>query len=204
MMSIFSRIKWPQKYLLLKIFLVGLIICLSWYWIPVRSSGSHARIKDVLITNNASDITVFAKVSDCFNQKMENAILAGAPTTFTFLVELYWEREGHVDKKISSKRIKQTVKYDLVKKIFFMSSTESRQISEFQDMHSAKKAMSELNGVVLAPVSSIQKNRKYYIRIKAKLDKIRLPMHMEHVFFFVSLWDFETDWYQQKLLHSSW
>ena len=35
--------------------------------------------------------------------------------------------------------------------------------------------------------------------MKAKLDKARLPLRMEYLFFFVSLWDFETDWYQQKV-----
>jgi hypothetical protein len=35
--------------------------------------------------------------------------------------------------------------------------------------------------------------------IKAKLDKVRLPLYMEYVFFFVSLWDFETDWYRQEV-----
>jgi hypothetical protein len=36
--------------------------------------------------------------------------------------------------------------------------------------------------------------------IKAKLDKVRLPLGMEYVFFFVSLWDFETDWYKQRFM----
>jgi hypothetical protein len=29
----------------------------------------------------------------------------------------------------------------------------------------------------------------------AQLDKIRLPFYLHYVLFFVSLWDFETDWY---------
>jgi hypothetical protein len=64
--------------------------------------------------------------------------------------------------------------------------------------------MSELDGVVIASVEDLQKNNTYYIKIKAKLDAVRLPMHMEYVFFFVSLWDFETDWHKQKLVHTSW
>jgi len=60
--------------------------------------------------------------------------------------------------------------------------------------------MSELNGIVLASLKDLPKDKSYYVMVKAKLDKIRLPMHMEYVLFFVSLWDFETDWYRQRIV----
>jgi hypothetical protein len=34
--------------------------------------------------------------------------------------------------------------------------------------------------------------------IKVKMDKVRLPLRMEYVFFFVSFWDFETAWNRQN------
>jgi hypothetical protein len=70
----------------------------------------------------------------------------------------------------------------------------------FQDLESAKRAITELNGVVVAPVMQLQRYTPTYIMIKAKLDKVRLPLGMEYVFFFVSLWDFETDWYKQRFM----
>jgi hypothetical protein len=38
----------------------------------------------------------------------------------------------------------------------------------------------------------------YYLKMRVKIDKVRLPLHMEYVFFFVSFWDFETAWYKQS------
>ena len=29
----------------------------------------------------------------------------------------------------------------------------------------------------------------------AELNKIQLPLYLHYVFFFLSLWDFETDWH---------
>jgi hypothetical protein len=130
---------------------------------------------------------------------MESAIMAGVPTTFTFLLDLYQERPRWIDEKISSVIVKQTIKYDNVKKVFYISSMEGYRQSEFQDFEAAKKAMSELNGIVVASLKDLQKNNSYYLMVKAKLDKIRLPLHMEYVLFFVSLWDFETDWYRQRI-----
>jgi len=38
-------------------------------------------------------------------------------------------------------------------------------------------------------------SQHYYVRMKAKLDKVQLPLKLEYLLFFVSLWDFETAWY---------
>lgn len=35
----------------------------------------------------------------------------------------------------------------------------------------------------------------------AELNKIRLPFHLHYVFFFLSLWDFETDWHTIKFTY---
>ena len=52
--------------------------------------------------------------------------------------------------------------------------------------------MADFNGIIAAPMSSLEKGKNYYLVIKVKIDKVRLPLHMENIFFFVSFWDFET------------
>ena len=61
--------------------------------------------------------------------------------------------------------------------------------------------MADLNGVPIAQLKTLKRNEYYYVRIKAKLDKVRLPLRLEYVFFFVSLWDFETDWYRERFFY---
>jgi hypothetical protein len=195
-----EEFRMPRTILVLAIFLACYITLLF----PLSSYSRDATITDILVTNNAGHVTVYAKIMNCFTKKMESAILAGVPTTFTFLLEMYRERESWFDKKIASVVVKQTIKYDNVKKFFYVSSRGAQQPAGFQDFESAKKAMAELNDAVVVPVRDLRKGETYYIKIKAKLDKVRLPMHMEYVLFFVSLWDFDTDWYRQKLVNVSW
>jgi hypothetical protein len=38
------------------------------------------------------------------------------------------------------------------------------------------------------------KRGTYELAVKAKLDPVKLPLRLECILFFVSLWDFETDW----------
>jgi hypothetical protein len=112
-------------------------------------------------------------------------------------IEVYEERPLLWDKKITEHEIKRTIKYDNLKKTFSVS-TNKTEPAIFPDFESAQKAMADFNGIAIAPMSSLTKGRNYYALVKIKMDKVHLPLHMEYVFFFVSLWDFETSWYRQN------
>ncbi|MDA8124525.1 MAG: DUF4390 domain-containing protein [Deltaproteobacteria bacterium] len=180
-----------------KLFLSGVIVTWLLLFLISPSWAEGARIRDLLVTNNANHLLVYARVTDCFTKEMENAILAGVPTTFTFLLDLYQERSYWFDKKLLRVTVQHTIKYDNVKKIFYVSVNGEKEPASFPDLESAKRAMADLNGVSVVPLSSVKRGEYYYVQLKAKLDKVRLPFYMEYVFFFVSLWDFETDWHRE-------
>ncbi len=174
-----------------------LVVCLS---PTLQAHGDEARISDVLITQNIEHIQLYAKVTNAFTKEMNAAILAGIPTTFTFLMELYQERTLWPDRKVAKVEIKHTIKYDNIKKTFYVWTAGNQEPEGFHDFETAKRVMTELNGVVVASVKKLWKNTPTYLMIKAKLDKVHLPLGMDYVFIFVSLWDFETDWYKQRFL----
>jgi hypothetical protein len=64
-----------------------------------------------------------------------------------------------------------------------------------KEFDAAKKAMAEIKNIVVVPLLELSKDSNYQLRVKAELEKVRLPMYLHYVLFFVSLWDFETDWY---------
>jgi hypothetical protein len=169
---------------------------------PVQSFGIEAKISDFLITSTSQDVLIYFRVKNCFTAKMEEAIRAGIPTTFTFIIELLQERDNNFDKLESSFEIKHTIKYDNIKRLFYVTYSEKGKTPEqFTYLSTAKRAMSEVNGLTVFPLKRLIRDNRYYIRVKAKLDKVRLPLHLEYVFFFLSLWDFETDWYRQDFIY---
>lgn len=180
--------------------LVIFLMCYLFLVFPLSSYGRKASIKDIVVTSSADYTTVYARLANCFTKRMDAAILAGVPITFTFLVDIYHEKPQWFDEKISGVVVKQTIKYDNLKKLFYVSLMDGRAESEFQDFEGAKKAMAELNGIALVSLQDLRKDTSYYVMIKAKLDAIKLPIYMEYILFFVSLWDFETDWYRQRLI----
>jgi len=179
-----------------------LLILLCLFLVPVKSFAAEAKVTDLLISNTSDNLLVYLKLENSFTEKMEEAILAGIPTTFTFILELYQERRWWFDRKISLLEARHTIKYDNIKKILYVLFTETgKEPEQFKEFSDAKIAMSELNGIAFAPLKQLTKGKPYYLRVKAKLDEVRLPLHLEYVFFFVSLWDFETDWARQDFVY---
>lgn len=163
---------------------------------PPLAHAEKARLSDIVVTSTVDHLLLYVSVTDCFNPDMEKAIENGIPTTFTFFVKLYEKREFWWDRQIADLRISHEVRYDNLKRVYVVKVPE-RNAEPFvaKDLQEAKALLSEIVGLEVSPLNSLQKGGKYEIRMMAELDKIRLPLYLHYVFFFLSLWDFETDWY---------
>lgn len=183
-----------------KIVVILIILLFGSVSFPIHTCALEPKIKDVLITNDVENVLLYARLVNGFKPEMELAVLAGIPAIFTLWLEVYEEKPLLWDKTITRKEIKHTMKYDNLKKTFSVTTNKVDPVI-FTDFESAQKAMSDFNGIVAVQMSSLVKGRSYYAIIKIKMDKVRLPLHMEYVFPFVSLWDFETSWYRQKFTY---
>lgn len=182
-----------------KIIIVLISLLIGLLSFPAHICALEPKITDILITNDVENVLLYARLLNGFKPKMERGVLAGIPTTFTMWIEVYEKRYAMWDKKITRKEIKRTIKYDNLKKTFSVLTNNESEI--FPDFESAQKAMSDFNGIIAVPMSFLKKGRNYYAMIKIKMDKVRLPLHMEYFFFFVSMWDFETAWYRQNFTY---
>jgi len=176
--------------------LIALLIIFAGF--PVNAHAIEPKITDVLITNDAENVLLYARLLNGFKPDMELGVLAGIPAVFTMQIEVYQERPLLWDKKIVNREMKRTIKYDNLKKTFSVFTNGKTDPVIFSDFESAQKAMTDFNGIIAVPLSLLVKGNNYYALMKIKMDKVRLPLHMEYVFLFVSLWDFETPWYQQR------
>ena len=172
------------------IILISLFVIFGFMEFPMQAQALEPKMTDILITNNAENVLLYARLVNGFKPDMELAILAGIPATFTLQLEIYQVRSFVCDKKIT--------KYDNLKKTFSVYTNGNPQPVIFSDFESAQKAMADFNGIIAVPLASLVKGNNYYLLIKVKMDKARLPLHMENVFFFVSYWDFETAWERQN------
>ena len=163
---------------------------------PVFHRGAEATLSDIIVTNTREDLLVFFKIEGCFTREMDEAILNGIPTTFTIFVQLSRARLFWTDESLSAREIEHSIKHDSLKNEFQVRRTEDgSKALVFKDFAAAKKAMAEVKGLKVAPLQRLVKGNKYQLRVKAELQKVRLPLNLHYVLFFLSLWDFDTDWY---------
>jgi len=177
------------RFILLIVFLMGLFSSRPAF-------ASDARLTDIVITNTQDDLLAYFSVTDCFTENMKRAIDNGVSTSFTFFVKLYEVRNWWWDKGLADLKVSHEIKYDNLKKVYIVRlSSKDNKVVYVKDFDKAKKLMSEIVGLKVTELRNLQRGNHYQISMMAELDKIRLPFYFHYVFFFLSLWDFETDWY---------
>lgn len=163
---------------------------------PNFAFGQDATLTNIIVTNTRDDLLVYLTVEGAFREKMKTAIISGVPATFSFFITLHRARNLWLDKKIADITITHTIKYDNLKKEFIIKrSWENDKPQVTQSFSKAQKLMADIDNLKIIPLERLEKGGQYQIRAKAELSKLTLPFYLHYILFFVSLWDFETDWY---------
>ena len=174
----------------------GAILVALFLILQSTAFAEEAVLTNIIVTNTRDDLLVYLSVKGAFREEMEKAILSGVPATFSFLVDLYLVRNLWLDRKITDLNVTHTIKYDNLKKEFSITrSWEDNKPRVTQSFQEARKLMTEVDGIKVVPLKWLEAGKQYQIRSKAELSEITLPFYLHYVLFFVSLWDFETDWY---------
>ena len=160
------------------------------------ASAEDARLTNITVSNTRDDLLLSLSVEGAFREEMKKAILNGVPATFSFFASLNRVQNLWLDTEISDIEVTHTIKYDNLKKEFTISrSWEGENTKVTKSFEEAQKLMSEINNLKIIPLNKLEKGKQYQLRVKAEFSKKTLPLHLHYVLFFVSLWDFETDWY---------
>ena len=177
--------RWISAFLLLIVLLCA---------IPVAAKTAY--LDELVLSTNEDHLLVYFGVNGCFTPEMNTAIESGIDTTFTFFIKLYERRHFWLDLKIKDIRINHGIKYDNLKKIYELRLSEkNNEIIQVKEFEEARRLMAEVVALKVIQLSGLRKGTLYRLKVMAQLDKIRLPLYLHYFFFFLSLWDFETDWY---------
>lgn len=139
------------------------------------------------------------RVEGGFNEQLENAILSGIPTTFTFHFTLCREIKGWVDDQLFSWKVGRTIRFDNLKREFTVVLDNEGNKATFTDFKKAKKAMVTFTNLPVVVAGSLTAQHLYYVKVKAEMIPIELPVVLNELFFFVSFWEFKTPWHRIDL-----
>lgn len=163
---------------------------------PAVADDDEAFLKNIIITNTRDNLIAYFDVEGAFTRDIRQAILNGVPTSFSFLVTIYKKRNAGFNKKISDLTLTSTIKYNRLKEEFTISRPwKTDQVTVTKSFEKAQSLMSEIDNLPVVPLDRLTKGDDYQIRFKAELDPVTLPLYLHYILFFVSFWDFETDWH---------
>ena len=158
--------------------------------------AQDATLTNITVSNTQDDLLLFLNLEGAFRDEMKQAILSGAPSTFSFFAKLNRVRSLWFDKDIADLEVTHTIVYDNLKKEFAVSrSWKDNNPEVTKSFDEAKKWMTEIDSLKIIPLNRLEKGEQYQLRVKAEVSKKTLPLYLHYILFFVSLWDFETDWY---------
>ncbi len=188
------------RFIAVKLFAAVLLLSLS---LPAPLQAQQARLTDMVASNTRDNLLLFVKVEGAFTEKMKEAVLNGIPTSFSFIVTLekinpfFWP-----DKTVAEKKVTHTIKYETLKKQFTVKrSWEDNRALTTDSFKEAQQWMSEIKSLPVVSLKELEKDTRYRLSAKAELDTVELPFFLDYIFFFVSLWDFETDWKSIEFVH---
>ncbi len=163
---------------------------------PGFADAQEARLKNITISSMEEKLLVSMEIEGAFTQEVMEAILRGVPADFSFLVKLDRSRSWWADEEVADIEVTHTIKYDNLKKEFsvYRSWIDKKPILT-QSLAEAQTLMTRIEGLTIIDIDRMQRGKQYELRAKAELSKMTLPFYLHYVFYFVTLWDFETDWH---------
>lgn len=185
----------------------GLLCCWLLALLAPRPSAAAAgaRITDIIVTPAGESLVVFATLEEAFTREIEESIVNGVPTTFTYQVRLMRERAFFPDAEVATLTVRQSVAYDLLKDEFQFARDDSRRNSTrvTKSYGELKRWMAELAGVTLASRRLLDPEERYYVRVKAEIRSVSLIFPLDYLLFFVSFFNFDTPWAVSSLFRVS-
>ncbi len=163
---------------------------------PLELQAKDAIIKDIVITNSTSHVLAYFKVMYAFTPQMEEGVVNGIPATFSFSMDLLMRRKGWPDKEIASFNFDHTLTYDNLKEIYRVTFSEKGgKAIATEKIEESKSLMSAVHDFKVCRLQDMIPGREYILRVKASLERKKLPLNFHYLIPFWRFWDFDTDYY---------
>lgn len=187
---------------ILRILSIFLLLLCGRLLLPAAAQAIDVQISNIKVMEAGRDLLVSFKIENAFNEKLEEAVLNGIPATFSFFIALTRKRDLWADETISEFSVTHTLKYHNLKNHFIITkSWENNKQMISDSFDEAKQMMSDISGLKFISRDKLEVGSRYRISVKAELDKGNLPRFLNYIFFFATMWDFETQWHSHDFFY---
>jgi len=135
------------------------------------SSPAHAqiRVSSLSVFLNDFDVTVQVVLLGAVPPSLHESLHSGVPTHLRFNVELWQYSRLWVERRLQSRTVERQVTYNVLTKEYKVASLSGEQREPYltRNLREAQRVASELRVSKLAPVTSLDPNELFYVRVRA-------------------------------------
>lgn len=146
-----------------------------------------------------SELLVSFRVQNAFDSRLLDTLDSGLPIRFTYSLRVVRPREVLADQLVSAVTLDRTLVKDNLKNRYAVSSGYGADPRDVGSLTEAQEIMTHVDGARLIVPEGAGRSGPLLLKIKAQLQKFRLPFQLHYLFAFVSYWDVDTDWYVLEL-----
>lgn len=167
------------------------------------SAIADENISDLSVTIHNKDIMVSARLIGAFNNTIEEDIKNGIPKDLFYYILLKRRQSNWIDEELLQVTIKYTIKYDILKKQYIVTSREGtrssqRVIENYQEM---ADLITRVNNIKLTETDILNSKESYYVSVKAEMKATAIPLHLDYFFFFIPFLELDTPWADSSIIY---
>ncbi|MBN2706386.1 MAG: DUF4390 domain-containing protein [Deltaproteobacteria bacterium] len=156
-------------------------------------------LEDFVVSARDHHVYLSVKVANPFDHELKSLILNGVPQNITVTISVKVNRFNlylvKFNRTIASQSYTHTITYDNLKKLFTVTHDHPGKTFECASFKEALSYATSFTDMALLGARQLEKNRSYQVETRAEIRKVRLPFHLEYLFFFLSAWDRKSNSY---------
>jgi Domain of unknown function (DUF4390) len=147
------------------------------------------------ILNNV-EVAVSAELIQWYNRNIKEDLNNGIPKDLYYYILLKKRQPGWFDEEMVSKTIKHTIKYDVLKNQYSITTrmdgqTSQKTVESFDEM---ADLISRIDHVKITTKKRMRARNTYYISVKAQMRATNVPFYLEYILFFIPALELDTPW----------
>lgn len=166
-----------------------------------RVGAVDLKIANLVVTNSERSLMVHAVLLGPLPEDLVEGLGTGIPALIRFQVELWQYNSFWPNRRIAAKIIERQISYDVLTKEYRVTSVqgEGREPYVTRDLWEAKRVVSELRALRLAPIDLLKLEDLYYVRLRAEVRPNTPEPSLAKLLPFLSS-GVETSWEKSPLL----
>ena len=158
--------------------------------------GGRARIEKIQVETIEEELLVSFELKDGFRGKSMGDIHDGIEKVFFYYVLLDKENRHWFDEEIVTRTLRYAVKYDTLKRVYSVVRKDGLHLEErsFDQSEAMQEFVTKIKQFPLAHRSVMEKDRQYFVRVKAQMKVSNVPLHVDRLLFFIPFLELDTHW----------